>query len=58
MAVLIVAMQPRITFITLGVDDLERAVQFYGMVSAWPPRGSSARSSSTDRWRSSISSRV
>jgi catechol 2,3-dioxygenase-like lactoylglutathione lyase family enzyme len=22
-------MQPRITFITLGVDDLERAVQFY-----------------------------
>jgi uncharacterized protein len=29
MAVLIVAMQPRITFVTLGVDDLERAVQFY-----------------------------
>ena len=29
-------MQPRLTFITLGVDDLERAVAFYRDGLGWP----------------------
>ena len=32
-------MQPRITFITLGVDDLERAVAFYRDGLGWPTKG-------------------
>jgi hypothetical protein len=32
-------MDPRITFITLGVDDLERAVAFYRDGLGWPTKG-------------------
>lgn len=32
-------MQPRITFITLGVDDLARAVAFYRDGLGWPTKG-------------------
>lgn len=32
-------MQPRITLITLGVDDLERAVAFYRDGLGWPTAG-------------------
>lgn len=32
-------MQPRITLITLGVDDLERAVAFYRDGLGWPTEG-------------------
>jgi len=32
-------MQPRITFITLGVDDLERAVAFYRDGLGLPTKG-------------------
>lgn len=32
-------MEPRITFITLGVDDLERAVAFYRNGLGWPTKG-------------------
>ena len=32
-------MQPRLTFITLGVDDLERAVAFYRDGLGWPTKG-------------------
>jgi uncharacterized protein len=32
-------MQPRVTFITLGVDDLERAVAFYRDGLGWPTKG-------------------
>jgi uncharacterized protein len=32
-------MEPRITFITLGVDDLERAVTFYRDGLGWPTKG-------------------
>lgn len=30
-------MEPRVTLITLGVDDLERAVTFYRDVVGWAP---------------------
>ena len=30
-------MKPRITLITLGVDDLERAVRFYRERNVWKP---------------------
>jgi uncharacterized protein len=33
------AMKPRITFVTLGVDDLERAVVFYRDGLGWPTKG-------------------
>lgn len=32
-------MKPRITFVTLGVDDLERAVRFYRDGLGWPTKG-------------------
>jgi catechol 2,3-dioxygenase-like lactoylglutathione lyase family enzyme len=32
-------MQPRVTFITLGVDDLDRAVAFYRDGLGWPTKG-------------------
>lgn len=32
-------MKPHVTFITLGVDDLERAVAFYRDGLGWPTRG-------------------
>lgn len=32
-------MKPRITLITLGVDDLERAVRFYRDGLGWPSQG-------------------
>jgi len=32
-------MKPRITLITLGVDDLERAVRFYRDGLGWPTQG-------------------
>lgn len=32
-------MQPRLTVLTLGVDDLERAVAFYRDGLGWPTRG-------------------
>ena len=32
-------MQPRITFITLGVDDLDRGVAFYRDGLGWPTKG-------------------
>jgi uncharacterized protein len=32
-------MQPRITMLTLGVDDLQRAVRFYGDGLGFPTRG-------------------
>ena len=32
-------MKPRITFVTLGVDDLERAVRFYRDGLGWPTPG-------------------
>ena len=32
-------MKPRISFITLGVDDLERALAFYRDGLGWPTRG-------------------
>ena len=32
-------MKPRITLLTLGVDDLERAVRFYGDGLGWPTAG-------------------
>jgi catechol 2,3-dioxygenase-like lactoylglutathione lyase family enzyme len=32
-------MEPRITFVTLGVDDLERAVAFYRDGLGWPTTG-------------------
>ncbi|RYF83054.1 MAG: VOC family protein, partial [Comamonadaceae bacterium] len=32
-------MKPRITLITLGVDDLERAVRFYRDGLGWPTEG-------------------
>lgn len=32
-------MQPRLSFITLGVDDLERAVAFYRDGLGWPTKG-------------------
>lgn len=32
-------MRPRITLITLGVDDLERAVRFYRDGLGWPTQG-------------------
>ncbi|CAG7646103.1 hypothetical protein PAESOLCIP111_05100 [Paenibacillus solanacearum] len=32
-------MQPRITVLTLGVDDLERAVKFYRDGLGWPTEG-------------------
>ena len=32
-------MKPRITVITLGVDDLERAVRFYRDGLGWPTKG-------------------
>ncbi len=33
------AMQPRVTVLTLGVDDLERAVAFYRDGLGWPTKG-------------------
>ena len=33
------AMKPRITLITLGVDDLERAMRFYRDGMGWPTKG-------------------
>ena len=48
-------MKPRITLITLGVDDLERAVRFYrDGLGLRTPRDRRRRSSSTARSRSSI----
>ena len=32
-------MEPRVTLITLGVDDLERATRFYRDGLGWPTRG-------------------
>lgn len=32
-------MKPRISFITLGVDDLQRALQFYHKGLGLPPPG-------------------
>ena len=32
-------MQPRLTVLTLGVDDLDRAVRFYRDGLGWPTRG-------------------
>lgn len=33
------SMEPRLTLITLGVDDLERAVRFYREGLGWPTEG-------------------
>ena len=37
-------MKPRITVITVGVDDLERALKFYRDGLGFPTQASSARS--------------
>ena len=47
-------MKPRITLLTLGVDDLERSLKFYRDGLGLPTRASSARSSNTARWHFSI----
>lgn len=49
-------MKPRVTVITLGVDDLERAVRFYRDGLGLPTQGSLGRNSSMGRSRSSICS--
>ncbi len=47
-------MKPRVTLITLGVDDLEKAVAFYRDGLGWQTPESSVLNSSTAPSRSSI----
>ena len=47
-------MKPRITLVTLAVENLQRAVQFYSQGMGLVPKESSARSSSTVPSHSSI----
>jgi len=51
------AMKPRITIITLCVDDLERAVQFYRDGLGLPTQAALSRRSSVSVMRLSIRSR-
>jgi hypothetical protein len=49
--------QPRLSFITLGVDDLERAVAFYRDGLGLPTQGIIGGEFESARWRSSTCSR-
>jgi uncharacterized protein len=49
-------MQPRITVLTIGVDDLDRSVAFYRDGLGFPTDGVVGTESSTAPWRSSTSS--
>jgi uncharacterized protein len=47
-------MKPRITVITIGVDDLERSLSFYRDGLGLNTEGTSAQSLNMERWRSLI----
>ena len=47
-------MKPRITVITIGVDDLERSLRFYRDGLGLETEGTTAQSLNMARWRSLI----